>query len=252
MVDAYSRVVAIVAAILLLAAGAAGAQQLEEVELVPAKNDPGNVASLQRGARNFMNYCSGCHSAKYVRYNVIARDLMLQEQQVIENLMFNAEKTFETIEASMPSDAAERWFGRQPPDLSLIARSRGTDYIYNFLRGFYLDPESPTGVDNRFLPNTAMPNVLWRLQGYQKAVYEPADAASGGVPKFSHFESVTTGALSAEDFDAFVRDTVNFLEYISEPVRATRRVLGVWVLIFLGFFFIVAKMLKNQIWKDVS
>ena len=252
MASVYRRIGrGIAIAAMVLAAGTAGAAA--EVELEPAKNDVGNVASLQRGARNFMNYCSGCHSAKYVRYNVIAKDLMLQEQQVVENLMFNAEKTFETIQATMSPESAERWFGRPPPDLSLMARARGTDYIYNFLRGFYLDPGSPTGVDNLFLPGTSMPHVLWRLQGYQEAVYEQPEAGNDSAePVFSHFEPVSTGTLSPEEFDAFVRDTVNFLEYISEPVRATRRVIGVWVLIFLGFFFIVANMLKNQIWKDVS
>lgn len=239
------------AALVLVAAGAGAA---EEAQLEPAKNEIGNVASLQRGARNFMNYCSGCHSAKYVRYNVIAEDLMLQEQQVIENLMFNAEKTFETIQATMSQENAERWFGTPPPDLSLMARAKGTDYIYNFLRGFYLEPESPTGVDNLFLPGTSMPHVLWPLQGYREAVFDQVPTGNGErtEPVFSHFESVTTGVLPPEEFDAFVRDTVNFLEYISEPVRGTRRVLGVWVLIFLGVFFIIANMLKNQIWKDVS
>jgi ubiquinol-cytochrome c reductase cytochrome c1 subunit len=243
---------ALAAAAVLLLASAAGAA--EEVELEPAENDIGNVASLQRGARNFMNYCSGCHSARYVRYNTIADDLMLQEEQVIENLMFNAEKTFETIQATMSAENAEAWFGRAPPDMSLIARARGTDYIYNFLRGFYLDPESPTGVDNLYLESTSMPHVLWQLQGYQTAVYEEIEAANGrGTEQvFSHFESATTGTLSPEEYDAFVRDTVNFLEYISEPVRATRRILGVWVLAFLGVFLIIANMLKNQIWKDVS
>jgi ubiquinol-cytochrome c reductase cytochrome c1 subunit len=224
------------------------------VELERAGNDIGNVASLQRGARNFMNYCSGCHSAKYVRYNSIAKDLELSEDQVIENLMFNAEKTFETIESSMPLDAAERWFGTPPPDMSLVARARGTDYIFNFLKGFYLDSDSPTGVDNLHLPGTSMPHVLWELQGYQRAVFEEPDegAATGSDPGFSHFESVSSGVISPEDYDAFVRDTVNFLEYISEPVRATRRVLGVWVLMFLVVFLIIATMLKNQIWKDVT
>jgi ubiquinol-cytochrome c reductase cytochrome c1 subunit len=224
------------------------------VELEPAGNDVGNVASLQRGARNFMNYCAGCHSAKYVRYNSIAKDLGLTEGQIIENLMFNAEKTFETIEASMPLDAATRWFGQPPPDMSLMARARGTDYIFNFLKGFYLDSASPTGVDNLHLPGTSMPHVLWELQGYQRAVFdEPGQGAeAGGEAVFSHFESVSSGAISPEDYDAFVRDTVNFLEYVSEPVRGTRRVLGVWVLMFLTVFLIIANMLKNQIWKDVT
>jgi ubiquinol-cytochrome c reductase cytochrome c1 subunit len=223
-------------------------------ELERAGNDVGNVASLQRGARNFMNYCAGCHSAKYVRYKSIAKDLELTEDQVIENLMFNAEKTFEAIEASMPLDAATRWFGRPPPDMSLIARARGTDYIFNFLKGFYLDSESPTGVDNLQLPGTSMPHVLWELQGYQRAIFDEPDqgAEAGAEPVFSHFESASSGAISPEDYDAFVRDTANFLEYISEPVRGTRRVLGVWVLMFLTVFLIIANMLKNQIWKDIT
>ncbi len=137
------------------------------VELQPANNDVSDVHSLQRGVRNFMNYCSGCHSAKYVRFNSMADDLELTEDHLINNLMFNAEKTFETIETSMLADDAERWLGRAPPDLSLMARARTTDYTFNFLKGFYLDPGSPSGVDNRILPGTSMPHVLWELQGFQ-------------------------------------------------------------------------------------
>ncbi|MGB5245817.1 MAG: cytochrome c1 [Woeseia sp.] len=226
-------------------------------ELDKADNDVENIASLQRGARNFMNYCSGCHSAKYVRYATIAKDLELSEDQVIAYLMFNAEKTFETIEVNMPPDDAKRWFGRTPPDLSLMARSKGTDYIYSFLRGFYLDPESPTGVDNLYLAGTSMPHVLWELQGFQEAEFaveqeKSADGEMVSVTHFENFKPVMAGAMNAEQYDDFVRDTVNFLEYISEPIRSTRRVLGTWVLMFLIFFYIVASMLKKQIWKDVS
>ena len=163
--------------------------------------------------------------------------------------MFNAEKTFETIAATMPMDEALRWFGQAPPDLSLIARARGTDYVFNFLKGFYLDPDSPTGVDNRVLAGTSMPHVLWELQGFQNAVFSTDE---NGIEHFESFEQVTPGSMSAEDYDEFVRDTTNFLEYISEPIRSTRRVLGVWVLIFLVFFWIIASMLKKQIWKDVT
>lgn len=217
--------------------------------LEPAGNDPGNTASLQRGARNFMNYCSGCHSAQYVRFNSIARDLELSEDQVVENLMFNADKTFETIQATMQPQDAARWFGQAPPDLSLMARARGTDYVYNFLKGFYLDQDSPTGVDNTILGGTSMPHVLWELQGLQAAVFHKDE---NGAEVFEQFEQVTPGSLSSEEFDDFVRDTVNFMEYISEPVRSTRRVLGVWVLMYLTVFWIIASMLKKQIWKDVS
>ena len=133
--------------------------------------DPGNTSSLQRGARNFMNYCSGCHSAQYVRYKTIGTYLGLSEEQLIDNLMFNADKTFETIQASMPADDARRWYGVAPPDLSLMARAKGADYIYNFLKGFYVSENSPTGVDNLVLAGTSMPHVLWELQGYQTASF---------------------------------------------------------------------------------
>ena len=223
-----------------------------EVEYEKADIDPGNIASLQRGARNFMNYCSGCHSAKYVRFNTIGKQLELSDDQLIKNLMFNADKTFETINASMKPEDAARWYGKAPPDLSLMARAKGADYIYTFLKSFYLEPKSPTGVNNIVLAGTSMPDVLWELQGYQDAVFSEHDVEGATEKKFEHFEQRTPGKLDEKDFDEFVRDTVNFLAYISEPVRAERRKLGVWVLMFLGVFFIIASMLKKQIWKDVK
>ena len=218
--------------------------------------DPGNKSSLQRGARNFMNYCSGCHSAQYVRFNTIGKYLELSDEQLIDNLMFNADKTFETIQASMRPEDAARWYGTAPPDMSLMARSKGADYVYSFLKSFYLDPDSPTGVDNLMLVGTSMPNVLWELQGYQKAVYSEHSETKGEVTTVNHvfegFEQVTEGSMSAEEYDDFVRDTVNFLAYIAEPIRADRRTIGVWVMIFLLFFLVISAMLKKQIWKDVS
>ena len=237
----------------LASALALGANAATDMEYEDPGHDPDNTESLQRGARNFMSYCSGCHSAEYVRYNSIARDLELSEDQVIEFLMFNAQRTFETIQASMPSADAARWFGQAPPDLSLIARAKGTDYVYSFLKGFYLEEGSPTGVNNVYLAGTSMPHVLWELQGFQNAVFVDGEPNADGVAPlvFDRFEQATEGSMSEEDYAAFVRDTVNFLEYISEPVRGTRRVLGVWVLMFLGFFLIISIMLKKQIWKDV-
>ena len=220
-----------------------------ETTLEPAGNDATDVNSLQRGARNFMNYCAGCHSAKYVRFNSIADDLELTDELMIQNLMFNAEKTYETIQSNMSADDSARWFGRTPPDMSLMARARTTDYIYNFLKSFYVDPDSPTGVDNLILAGTSMPHVLWELQGFQTGVFGEDE---NGTLVFEHFEPLMSGSMSAGEFDSFVRDTVNFLEYISEPVRSTRRTLGVWVLIFLSVFLIVASLLKKQIWKDVN
>jgi len=223
------------------------------VHLEPAEVDPDNISSLQRGARNFMNYCSGCHSAQYVRFNTIGKSLDLSEEQLVDNLMFNAEKTFETIKSSMPPADAARWYGTAPPDMSLMARAKGADYVYNFLKGFYVSPESPTGVDNLVLAGTSMPHVLWELQGFQAAHFEHHENDDGSVTTtFEGFEQLSPGSMDAEDYDEFVRDTVNFLVYIAEPIRSERRKLGVWVIMFLIFFFVLSVQLKKQIWKDVK
>ena len=172
---------------------------------------------------------------------------------LVENLMFNAEKTFEVIEVSMPKNDSARWFGKTPPDLSLMARAKGVDYVYNFLKGFYIDEDSPTGVDNIVLAGTSMPHVLWELQGYQSANFSEHKNDDGSVTvSFEGFEQRVAGKLDSEDFDDFVRDTVNFMAYMAEPIRSDRRKLGVWVLMFLIFFFIIARMLKKQIWKEVK
>lgn len=221
--------------------------------LEPAEIDLDNISSLQRGARNFMNYCSGCHSAQYVRYSTIGNQLDLSEEQLIDNLMFNADKTFETIRTAMPADEAARWFGSPPPDLSLMARARGADYVYNFLKGFYVSPDSPTGVNNVVLSGTSMPHVLWELQGFQTANFEKQENEDGSVTTtFKGFEQLSAGSMDAEEFDDFVRDTTNFLAFIAEPIRQDRRKLGVWVIMFLIFFFVLAVQLKKEIWKDVK
>ncbi len=218
-----------------------------------ANNDVSNVASLQRGARNYMNYCAGCHSAKYVRFNRLAVDLGLTDAQVEQNLIFNGGKLTDTMTITMDEGDAARWFGKAPPDLSLIARSRGTDYLYSFLKSFYLDPSRPTGVNNTVLASAAMPHVLWELQGLQRAVYEGVTAPDGSVEKhFTGFELATPGQLSPEAYDEFVRDTVNFLDYIGEPVQLQRRNLGFRVLGFLLLLFLLAYALKQEYWKDVK
>lgn len=239
----------------MLAVGS-GSMAAEEItmKLMPANNNVADTASLQRGARNFMNYCSGCHSAKYVRFNRMGRDLGLTEDQLIDNLMFNAEVPHDTIQRTMRDDDATRWFGKPPPDLSVTPRSRGIDYVYTFLQAFYLDPDSPTGVDNILLAGTSMPNVLWELQGYQKAIFAEHESADGdGIELvFERFEAISEGSMLPEEFQSFVRDTVNFLDYMSEPVQLKRRAIGIWVMLFLAVFLILAMMLKKEIWKDVS
>jgi len=223
-------------------------------ELQSAHVDVSNTASLQRGARNFVNYCLGCHSAKYVRYNRLGKDLGLSDQQMIENLMWTGDRPHETMKITMQPQDAERWFGRTPPDLSLIARARGTDYVYTFLKSFYLDPKRPTGTNNRVLPMTAMPHVLWELQGYQEPQYDgKSDAEHGAVHKeFKGFKLVTKGTMTPEEYDQFVRDTVNFLSYIGEPMQLERRNLGLRVLGFLFVFFLFAYFLKKEYWQDVK
>ncbi len=236
----------------LLLAGAAGAAS-EGALTERANNDVGNVASLQRGARNFVNYCMGCHSAQYVRYNRLGQDLQISERQLIDNLMFAAQKPTETMTIAMRAEDSNRWFGVTPPDLSLIARNRGADYLYNFLRGYYLDPTRPTGVNNLMLPSTAMPHVLWQLQGARAAEFAE-ESLDGGASHavFKGFQEVTAGQLSPEEYDQFVRDIVNFLVYIGEPMQLERQRLGLWVLAFLLIFGILAYLLKQEIWKDVK
>jgi ubiquinol-cytochrome c reductase cytochrome c1 subunit len=220
----------------------------EGSQMARAHNDVSDVASLQRGAKYVVNYCLGCHSAQYVRYNRIGADLGLTDEQLVENLMFTGERPFDTIQNAMRDEDAVRWFGVAPPDLSLIARSRGTDYIYNFLRGFYADDSTATGANNLVLANTAMPHVLWQLQGIRGLVEgESEDGAASG----HRFEVLRPGALGEAEFDDVVRDIVNFLDYMGEPMQVERRALGVRVIAFLLLFLVISYMLKREIWKDV-
>ena len=188
-----------------------------------ANNDVSDVNSLQRGAGNFFNYCAGCHSLKFIRYNQIAEDLDLNESQLVQNLIFTQAKPEDAVITNMlPSDGS-RWFGKSPPDLSLITRSRGTDQVYNFLRTFYKDSTSPTGADNRALPGTSMPNVLWLVQEQ----------------------------LDEKEFDQFTLDIVNFLDYVSEPIQSERKRIGIWVILFLLVFLVFSYFLYKDIWKEV-
>jgi ubiquinol-cytochrome c reductase cytochrome c1 subunit len=247
-----NRVLAFVAAVAVALPGlsyAAGG----EAQLLKANNDIHNRASLQRGARNFVNYCLGCHTAKYVRYNRVATDLGISEQQLIENLMFTGDSPHQTMVNGLDPADAMKWFGVVPPDLSVMARSRTPDYLYTFLKSFYADPAKATGMNNIVLPGTAMPHVLWELQGTQEAVWEGNPDAQGNVQRhFKEFKLVTPGKLTPEEYDQFVRDTVNFLDYIGEPVQAKRQSLGYVVIAFLVFFTLLAYALKREYWKDVK
>ncbi len=217
-----------------------------------ADNDLTNERSLQRGAKYFVNYCLGCHSAEYVRYESLVEDLGLTEDQLVRNLMFAGGKPQDTMETSMRPEDAVHWFGRKPPDLSLAARSRGTDWLFSYLKSFYVDPDGSQGVNNLMTPGLSMPHVLWEQQGVQRVVFaEEVDADGNAREIFDHFEQVTEGALSAEEYDALVRDLVNFLDYIGEPAQLERQQIGLRVLTFLAFLLLLTYALKREFWKDV-
>jgi ubiquinol-cytochrome c reductase cytochrome c1 subunit len=237
-------------AALLLPAGIALAAE-GGTELMRARTDINDIQSLQRGARSFMSYCSGCHSLKYVRYNQIVQDLKIPTAQIAGDLMFTSDKPFDMVNSAMPGDS-EQWFGKRPPDLSLVARSRGVDYVFSFLHGFYADKSRLWGVNNLYLPNAAMPHVLQKLQGLQNPVFRH-EAGQGRDAELvlTGVEMMTPGAMKPEEFDQFVRDLVNFLDYAGEPIKARRQLLGVFVIPFLLVFFVLAYLLKREYWKDV-
>ena len=218
--------------------------------LQQAGTDIGDTASLQRGAQLYMNYCSGCHSLKFMRYSRMAEDLALSEDEVMQNLNFTGAKFGEQVQVAMPVDGATKWFGKMPPDLSVIARVRGSDWIYTYLKSFYLDESRPLGWNNTLFPNASMPNPLWRMQGLQRPVYGKHNAATGETP-VEHLELGQPGTQSAAQFDQTARDITTFLEYVGEPSALKRQSLGVWVILFLAFFTFLAFLLKSEYWKDV-
>lgn len=225
----------------------------EGYSLDKAPIDLENKPSLQRGAKLFVNYCMGCHSLDYQRYNRLGRDLDLTDDQIKENLIFTSNtKVGDTMRNAMPKAQAKEWFGAAPPDLSVIARSRGPDYLYTYLRTFYLDESRPWGVNNAVFPAVGMPHILWKLQGWQKPVYETHKDATGEEKEMLvGVELVKPGTMSPPEFDAAMADLVNFLEYVGEPAQLQRKSLGVWVLLFLVVAFIVFYLLKKEYWKDV-
>lgn len=196
-------------------------------------------ASLQRGAQTFVNYCMGCHAASFMRYSRMAKDLGLSEDMVRQNLMFVTDTIGDTMTISMRAEDAQKWFGVAPPDLSVIARSRSVDWLYTYLRTYYLDDSTIMGTNNLAYTNVAMPHVLWEQQGYKT------------MDTDGNLVSATQGNLSNREYDLLVRDLVNFLAYISEPSKLQRLDLGKWVLLYLFIFFLVAYPLKRAFWKDV-
>lgn len=229
-----------------LLVGLQSAALAEEGEsLMQAHATVQDKASLQRGARLFMNYCVGCHSLKYLRYSRMADDLGLTEKQVMDNLNFTGAKFDDPVISHMPPEDAAKWFGKDPPDLSLEVSAKGADWVYTYLNTFYLDPKSPIGWNNVALPNAAMPFPLWEMQGEQTAVMAP------GSDKVEKLELSKPGTMTPAQYQQATRDLVNFLDYVSEPAALQRREYGVWVLLFLALFTLLAYFLKKEYWKEV-
>ena len=229
----------------VLAAGGHG------VELDKANIDPTNKQSLQRGARIFVNYCLSCHSAALMRYERIGNDLGVDEKLVSENLMFTGGKVGELMTVATAADDAKEWFGTVPPDLTVIARARGVDWLYSYMRSFYRDDERHIGTNNLVFPDVGMPNVLWELQGMQEPVITTEKDHDGVEHKVVELELVEPGLQTPKEFDRTVRDLVNFLDYMGEPAKYERRQLGTKVILFLLVFLVLAILLKKEYWKDI-
>ena len=211
--------------------------------------------SLQNGAKYFMNYCSGCHSLQYQRYNRMAKDIGLTEDEVTENLIFTDVKFTDHMTKTMDDEQVKKqeWFYKAfPKDLSLIAKARGVDWLYTYLKSFYKDPTRPIGWNNTVFPGASMPNVLWQLQGIQEAKFEKETDEHGiETHIFKKFKKVSEGSMSEEEFDETVRDIVNFLDYTAEPARLIRLDYAPWVLLFMVIFTFFAYLLKKNYFKDV-
>ena len=249
-------VFAVIAALGLMAAAQAGTGGIAWDK---APNKTNDLVALQHGAKLFVNYCLNCHSAAFMRYNRL-RDIGLTEQQIKDNLLFASDKVGETMKASIDPKQAKDWFGGNPPDLTVIARSRsapgkgsGADYLYTYLRTYHPDPGSPTGWNNLAFPNVGMPHVLWELQGNRQPVYETRTEHGHEAQVFTgRWEQTSPGSMSPQEYDRAVADLVNYLQWMAEPAQNNRVRVGVWVLLFLGLFTIVAWRLNAAYWKDVK
>ncbi len=217
--------------------------------------------SLQRGFKLYVNYCLGCHSLKFQRYERTADDLGVPHDIALENLVFTGQKIGDLMATSMREEEAKAWFGAAPPDLTMVTRAYGVDWLYTYLKTFYLDPTRPFGANNKVFENVGMPNVLMELQGVQREVcrgYKPIDPMLGnaviGAPRERQclLEVETgTGLYNEAQFDAAVHDLVNFLHYVGEPTRLERERIGIYVLAFLAVLFVFTFLLNREYWKDV-
>lgn len=219
-----------------------------DVKLDSADIDLSDNLSLERGAKYYVTYCLGCHSAKHIRYKRIAIDLKLDESEILKVVAPFGAGIYDQMHSAMNARDSEKWFGTTPPDLSLIARSRGADWLYTYLRSFYDEPgKAPLGVNNVVFKDVGMPNVFWQLQGTQAPVVQKID----GHDVITDLTLVQPGQMSTKEFDKMVNDLVNFLVYVGEPVQLERQQMGKYVLFFLLMFIVLAYLLKKEYWKDV-
>jgi ubiquinol-cytochrome c reductase cytochrome c1 subunit len=241
----------------LALAGPAFANEGGELAWDKAPSSLNDLTSLQNGAKLFVNYCLNCHSAAYMRYNRL-KDIGLSEQQIKDNLLFGSLKVGDTMKAAIDPKQAKDWFGAVPPDLTLVARSRaghggsGADYLYTYMRTFYRDPSRPTGWNNLIFPNVGMPHVLWQLQGDREPQFEEREIHGHKTQVFTGWKQVTPGALTTTQYDQAVGDLVNYLTWMSEPAQNSRVRVGVWVLLFLIVFTVLAWQLNASYWKYVK
>ncbi|WP_295878286.1 cytochrome c1 [uncultured Thiohalocapsa sp.] len=240
----------LIAGVLLLLPFTAGAAGGHGPELEDADIDLKDKASLQRGAKYYANYCQGCHSLKYMRYNRMAKDLGIPEDELRENLIFGDAKPGDMMTNALRPADGEKWFGTEIPDLTLVTRWRSPDWVYTYLKSYYVDDSRPYGVNNLVFPKVGMPHALINLQGVQKPVYAEHHGG-GGEPHVIDVELVEPGELTVKEYDTMVRDITNFLTYVGEPYKLERRNLGLYVLLFLGLMFLLAFYLKKEFWKDV-
>lgn len=208
-----------------------------------------DTASVQRGAAMFVNYCHSCHSAEYMRYQRLAKDLDFTEDQVQQNLIFGDAEITDYMKSAMPAESGD-WLGKKPPDLTLTARSRGADWIYTFLRGFYLTDE---GWNNTLLANSSMPHVLWELQGIQRPVMETYTDENGQEQsRIAELRLDQPGSMTPDEYNGAIRDLVSFMVYLGEPSIIARESMGIWVLLFLSLFTFLAYLLYKEFWRDVK
>ena len=237
-------------------AGGAHASGGDTIAWDKAPNKVNDMAALQDGAKLFVNYCLNCHSAAFMRYNRLT-DIGLSEQQIKDNLLFTTEKIGETMKANIDPNQAKDWFGGVPPDLTLIARSRaghggtGADYLYTYMRTFYRDASKPTGWNNLAFPNVGMPHVLYELQGVREPIFETVGAHGHETQVFKGWKQVTPGTMTPQQYDQAVANLVGYMQWMAEPAQNTRVRVGVWVLLFLGVFTVIAWRLNAAFWKNV-